>query len=110
MPKDVSYIQVPSISYITVDINSLKQASSPIATGSATNTTSSTTEVAIDNAPEAPTTTNALLAEIEPPTRRAPARVLSSDGGSGPTGLGDTTDSGPDNSRLGSDNSDTPTF
>ena len=55
MPKDVSYIKVPSISYVTVDLNSLKQASSPIATGSATNTTSSTTEVAVDNAPEAPT-------------------------------------------------------
>jgi len=55
MAKDKSYIQVPSITYVTVELNILKQFSSPIATGSAVASTSSTTEVAIDNAPEAPT-------------------------------------------------------
>lgn len=56
MVKDKSYIQVPSINYITVDLNLLKSSSTPIATGSAgTSTTSTTTGVAIDNPPEAPT-------------------------------------------------------
>jgi hypothetical protein len=105
MAQDKSIILVPPISFI----NNTLISASPIDTNQ-TNTN-------IDGYTDVKRLTNIeaeITKELEDTRDRGAnaATVQSSDGGSGPTGLGDTLDNAPDNSRLGGSNSGggTPNF
>ncbi len=109
MAVDKSYIIVPTISF-TNSIKTGIASTSVIATGSATNK-----NVGGYRDVKRPTNIeDEITKELEDTRDRGAnaATVQSSDGGSGPTGLGDTLDSGPDNSRLGGTNNGggTPSF
>ena len=124
MAQDRSYINIPSIKYVSVELNTYKANTTTAPeenvsynrpnveynagiTKPETNS-SSTIEVLISD--NTPTVTKPPIAEIQPPTRQAPAKIQSSKGGSTPDGLGDIIDSALDNSKLGIDNNDIPSF
>ena len=113
MAKDNSYILIPSISFTDV-LQTGRESVEGSSTGTAIDTGGETTERPTDLnlLGGRPTVGADSLSTTSIGARRAPAEVQSSDGSSGPSGLGDTLDSGPDNSRLGGSNSGggTPTF
>lgn len=113
MAQDKSYISVPPISFtnaLQTGRESIGVSSTPTAIDTGGETTERPTDLNLLGG--RPTVGADSLNTISTGARREPAEVQSSDGSSGPSGLGDTLDNGPDNSRLGGSNSGggTPTF
>ena len=115
MAEDKSIITVPSISYTSsFKIGTTATESVSTAGTGRTGAGSGGTErpSGLNLLGGRPTVGSDALSTTATGARRGPAQVESSGGGSSPSGLGDTLDSGPDNSRLGGSNSGggTPNF